>query len=266
MINFGKEYFTNDMYFFLKKRDAHIDLYYSQSTSLNEARNSDEVISIPLEFETQILTLVEKVTKSKRKFKKDDIKKLVNKIKDTKGEMEEIIDYDGSFSNSKIPIHDPKLSPTKTMDQTVFSVTQAGDPVRRGYRVFYGESVVKEEDFSGAFGYDVVSGDTYEECVEKMKQMEVENPEKRCKTFGKSEKLDKRGQERLTEKEIKEIQRQKMIGMLEDLIVGKSKSGDVQYKETKASKLFMKNLKSLKKQAEKEGLSASDILKLMKGE
>ena len=69
MINFGKEYFTNDMYFFLKKRDAHIDLYYSQSTSLNEARNSDEVISIPLEFETQILTLVEKVTKSKRKFK-----------------------------------------------------------------------------------------------------------------------------------------------------------------------------------------------------
>jgi hypothetical protein len=266
MINFGKEYFINDMYFFLKKRENHIDLYYSEGKSLNEARNMDEIITLPLTMENTILSLVEKVTKSKKKFKKDDIKKLIDKIKGNKEEMDEIIDFDGSFSNSKIPIHDPKLSPTKTMDQTVYSVAQAGDPVKRGYRVYYGESVVKEEDFSGAFGYDVVSGDTYEDCVEKMKQMEVENPEERCQTFGKSPKLDKKGQERLTEKEIKEAQRQKMIGMLEDLIVTKGKDNDVQKKEVKASKVFLKNLNSLKKQAEKEGLSISDLIKLMKSE
>jgi hypothetical protein len=266
MINFGKEYFVNDMYFFLKKRESHIDLYYSEGKSLNEARNMDEVVSFPLQLENTIISLVEKVTKSKKKFKKNDIKKLIDKIKGGKEEMEEIIDFDGSFSNSKIPIHDPKMSPTKTMDQTVFSVTQAGDPIKRGYRVYYGESVVKEEDFSGAFGYDVVSGDTYEDCVEKMKQMDVENPEERCQTFGKSPKLDKKGQERLTEKEIKEAQRQKMIGMLEDLIVTKGKDNEVQKKDLKASKVFLKNLNSLKKQAEKEGLSISDLIKLMKSE
>lgn len=266
MINYGKEYFVNDMYFFLKKRDNRIDLYYSEGKSLNEARNMDELISFPMNQEKTVLSLVEKVTKSKKKFKKEDLKKLIDKIKGTKGEMEEIIDFDGSFSNSKIPIHDPKLSPTKTMDQQVYAVAQAGDPVKRGYRVYYGESVVREEDFSGAFGYDVVSGDTYEDCVEKMKQMGVENPEERCETFGKSPKLDRKGQERLTEKEIKEAQRQKMIGMLEDLIVSKGSDNDVQRKDIKTSKVFIKNLKSLKKQAEKEGLSMSDIIKLLKSE
>ena len=41
---------------------------------------------------------------------------------------------------------------------------------------------------------------------------------------------------------------------------------DVQSKEINASKLLMKNLKTLKKMADKEGLSNSDILKLLKHE
>jgi hypothetical protein len=157
------------------------------------------------------------------------------------------------------------------MDQTVFAVGQPRDPLTRGYRVYYGESVVREEDLTGAFGYDVVSGDTYEDCVEKMTQMEVENPEERCQAFGKSPKLDQKGQERLTEKQIKEVQRQKMIGMLEDLIVKKSEDSDIRKKQDVKKvedlpHLVGKNLKNLLRQMDKNGVSKNDIIKLIRDE
>jgi len=62
------------------------------------------------------------------------------------------------------------------------------------------------------------------------------------------------------------LEREKMIKVLEDILTKKSKDSDVQSKEINASKLLMKNLKTLKKMAEKEGLSNSDIMKLMKSE
>jgi hypothetical protein len=274
MITFGREYFSNNTYFFLKKKENKIDVYYSVNETINEAREHDDLISLPLESEKTILTLIEKVIKSKKKFSKNDLKKLIDNIKPKKGdkeEIEELIDFDGSLLNSKIPIHDPKMSPTKTMDQTIRATRQAGDPVMRGYRVYYGESVMKEEDLTGAFGYDVVSGDTYEDCVDKMTQMDVENPEERCKAFGKSPKLDEKGQERLTEKEIKEIQRQKMIGMLEDLLVKKGNDNDVQKKDKNLSmedlpKVVQKNLKTLMKHLDSSGFSKHDLIKILKNE
>lgn len=274
MITFGREYFSNNTYFFLKKKDNEIDVYYSVNETINEARQFDEVISLPVKKEKSILSLVEKVMKSKKKFTKDDLKKLIDKINpkgEEKEEIDELIDFDGTLLNSKIPIHDPKMSPRKTMDQTVFATTQPSDPIMRGYRVYYGESVVREEDLTGAFGYDVVSGDTYEDCVEKMTQMEVENPEERCQAFGKSPKLDQKGQERLTEKQIKEVQRQKMIGMLEDLIVKKSEDSDIRKKQDVRKvedlpHLVRKNLKNLLRQMDKNGVSKNDIIKLIRDE
>jgi hypothetical protein len=274
MITFGREYFSNNTYFFLKKKDNEIDIYYSVNETINEARQFDDVISLPVKKEKSILSLIEKVMKSKKKFTKDDLKKLIDKINpkaEEKEEIDELIDFDGTLLNSKIPIHDPKMSPRKTMDQTVFAVGQPRDPLTRGYRVYYGESVVREEDLTGAFGYDVVSGDTYEDCVEKMTQMEVENPEERCQAFGKSPKLDQKGQERLTEKQIKEVQRQKMIGMLEDLIVKKSEDSDIRKKQDVKKvedlpHLVGKNLKNLLRQMDKNGVSKNDIIKLIRDE
>jgi len=274
MITFGREYFSNNTYFFLKKKDNEIDIYYSVNETINEARQFDDVISLPVKKEKSILSLIEKVMKSKKKFTKDDLKKLIDKINpkaEEKEEIDELIDFDGTLLNSKIPIHDPKMSPRKTMDQTVFAVGQPRDPLTRGYRVYYGESVVREEDLTGAFGYDVVSGDTYEDCVEKMTQMEVENPEERCQAFGKSPKLDQKGQERLTEKQIKEVQRQKMIGMLEDLIVKKSEDSDIRKKQDikkveDLPHLVGKNLKNLLRQMDKNGVSKNDIIKLIRDE
>jgi hypothetical protein len=271
MIKFGQEYFSNNLYFFLKKNDKNIQAYYSVNETLKEARVQDDMVEIPLVNETKLFYILEKASKSKRKFKKEDIKKLLDKISTDKSEIEELVDFDGSFSNSKIPIHDPKMSPRKTMDQTVFATTLPGNPFLRGYRRYYGESVMREEDLTGAFGYDVVSGDTYEDCVEKMKQMEVENPEERCQAFGKSPKLDEKGQERLTEKEIKEIQRQKMIGMLEDLIVKKSEDSDIRRKQDLKKiedlpLLVRKNLKNLLNHMEKNGISKTDIIKFIRDE
>ena len=70
MIKFGVEYYTNDTYFFLKKRDSSIDLYYNVSSTLTEARTTDEFVQLPLSSEKNILTLVEKVMKSKEKIQK----------------------------------------------------------------------------------------------------------------------------------------------------------------------------------------------------
>ena len=40
------------------------------------------------------------------------------------------------------------------MDQTVASTRQTQDPLVRGYRVYYGESLNREIDMSKAFGWD----------------------------------------------------------------------------------------------------------------
>ena len=265
MIEFGKEYYSENTYFFLKKRENKIDVYYSNGNSLNEARNSDDVISLPLSEEKNIKLVVEKVLQSKKKFSKSDLKKIIKKISPEKEEIDELIDFDGTLSNSKIPIHDPTLSPTKTMDQTVFSTRQAGNPLTRGYRVYYGESLQREEDMSKAFGYEETKDLPPDETIDVLADMGVEDPEGRALEFGKDPKFDKK-KKKGSDMRILTLEREKMIKVLEDILTKKSKDSDVQSKELKTSKIFMKNLKSLKKMGEKEGLSKTDIIKLMKDE
>ena len=67
---------------------------------------------------------------------------------------------------------------------------------------------------------------------------------------------------------ISEIQRQKAIKMVEDLLMKNknSSNADVSKKELDASKVLKKNISSLKRQAEKEGLSISELIKLLKSE
>ena len=48
MIEFGKEYYSDNSYFFLKKRSNKIDVYFSVADTITEARNIDELISVPL--------------------------------------------------------------------------------------------------------------------------------------------------------------------------------------------------------------------------
>ena len=63
MIEFGKEYYSDNSYFFLKKRSNKINVYFSVADTITEARNIDELISVPLTSEKIIKRLVEKVMK-----------------------------------------------------------------------------------------------------------------------------------------------------------------------------------------------------------
>jgi uncharacterized protein YneF (UPF0154 family) len=86
MIEFGREYYNNDMYFFLKKRKDSIDVYYSVGNTITEARTMDEIVKIPLINETKLKLVIEKLTKSKKKFSKKDIKRIMDKISSEKEE------------------------------------------------------------------------------------------------------------------------------------------------------------------------------------
>jgi hypothetical protein len=281
MIEFGREYYVDNKYFFLKKRKDSIDVYYSVNNTISEARAYDEKISFPLTMEKNVKLVVEKALKTKKKFSKSDLKKIMDKIssKNEKGEIEELVDFDGTFNSSKIPIHDPKMSPTKTMDQTVFAVSQPGNPWTRGYRVYYGESVeeiktLSEIDAAGAFGFEETEGEgeNAKEAIKTFKELGVDDPIGRAEELGYDPKLDKKKLPgSFTRKRLEEIQKEKAIKVLEDILTKKSKDSDIQKKDKTKSMdelplLVRKNLKTLLKHLESNGYTKNDLIKILKNE
>ena len=265
MITEDKEIYSSPYYFFLRNKGEKYSLYFSSEETLTEARKKDSVIKIPKEKLKSVRDYLEKLLKGKEK----------KSTKDMKGELEELVNIDGAFSNSKIPILDPRLHPRKTMDQTVAAARITNDPISRGYRTYYGESVeedVNEVDMSGAFGYeetkDLDGPEAYKYMVKKL-DMEPDDAQERVRQQGKNpykKKKKKPGSDmKIT---ISEIQKQKMIKVVEDILMGKKNSGDadVNKKDTEISKVLKKNLSTLKRQAEKEGLSVSELIKFLKSE
>lgn len=264
MITEGSEYYSSPYYFFLKDKGKNYSLYFSVEETLSEAKKNDVMIKVPKEKVELVKRYISKITKKKSPKKTNDVKK----------EIEELVDSDGVMSMSKLPILDPHLHPKKTMDQTVAAARITNDPIARGYRTYYGESV-DEVDMSKAFGYEETSGKTPEDTIKILKDMGVDNAKQRANQFGKSVKLNKSKKPgskmkiRLVEKKkIEEIRRQRAIKMVEDILMKTKNSNDseVSKKNTEASKILKKNIKSLKKQAEKEGVSISSLIKFLKSE
>jgi hypothetical protein len=274
MITTDKEFYSSPYYFFLRDKGKDYSLYFSVEETLTEARKKDEMIKVPKEKVKHVKAYLEKLLKGKKK----------KSTKDVSGELEELVNLDGAISNSKIPILDPKLHPKKTMDQTVAAARITNDPISRGYRTYYGESVeeeVTEIDMSKAFGYeeteDMDGKETFDYMVDEL-EMEPEEAIDRTEQQGKdpSGKKDKKSEyyhdkNFITRATLSEIQKQKAIKMVEDLLMKKKNSdnSEVGKKESsskEASNILKKNLKSLLKQMDKEGLSRKDILKLLDGE
>jgi len=270
MITTDSEFYSSPYYFLLRDKGNKYSLYFSVEENLNEARKKDEVIHFEKEKGEKVKKHLKKVAKEK-------------KIKTTKGlkkDLEELVNLDGALSNSKIPILDPKLHPKKTMDQTVAAARITNDPISRGYRSYYGESVeeIDEIDMSGAFGYeeteDMDGPETYEYYKDEL-DMEPEEAKERTKQQGKdpSGKKDKnspyyKDKNFITRATLSEIQKQKAIKMVEDLLM-KNKNSDnseVGKKENQVSNILKKNISSLKKQAEKEVLSVAELIKMLKSE
>lgn len=273
MINFNTEYYSNNYYFFLKERADKISLYYSIADTLTESRKNDERIDFDKKDSKKVKNIVGNVLKSKTKVSKDALTKKLKSIKPKK-EIDELVDSDGTMLSSKIPFLNQTLTPHKTMDQTVAMARITNDPLTRGYRVYYGESeegsdeVINEVDYSEAFGYEETKDMDFENTVKTLKKMGVENAIERAKQFGKLPKQKREDGElkqRLSEKDsIEEQQRKKMIKMVEDMLTKKSSNNSDVVKDKGISKILLKNIQSIKKIADKEGISINMLIKSLK--
>ena len=267
MLTIDKEYFSDPYYFLLREKGEYYSLYFSSENTLTEARKKDKVIKIPKD-------KLKKVEKYLEKLLKQDEKKSTEEMN---GEIEELVNVDGGLMNSKIPILDPRLHPRKTMDQTVAMTRQTNEPITRGYRSYYG---MAESDMSGAFGYeetkDLDGEETYEYYKDEL-EMEPEEAKDRTKQQGKdpSGKKDKKSpyykdKNFVTRATISEIQKQKMIKVLEDMLTTKKDTGksdlSSKEKEQELPLLVKRNLKSLLKNIDKHGISKKEIIKLIQGE
>lgn len=275
MIKSDQEYFNSPYYFLLRDKGNDYSLYFSSESTLTEARKNDVMIKIPKDKVEAVKKYLEKLLKTKK----------TKSTKEVGGEIEELVNSDGAMSNSSIPILDPRLHPRKTMDQTVAASRITNDPISRGYRTYYGESVeeVSEEDMSGAFGYeetkDLDGKKTYKYFKDEL-EMEPDEAKERTKQQGKDPygKRDKKSKFKndpnfISRQILPEIQKEKAIKMIEDFLMDKKKEkkdkGDINKKEkeeVEVSSILKKNLKSLMRQMDKEGLSKKDIIKLLNGE
>ena len=274
MINYNTEYFNEGRYFFLKDRGDTISLYYAIAETLTESRKKDEKKVFDKKHEKKLKNMVEKILKSKQKLSKKVVDSALKSVEKS-GEIDELIDADGTMLGSKIPPLDMTLHPRKTLDQTIATSRVTNDPVTRGYRVYWGESeekdenVVSEVNMEDAFGYEETKDKDFKDTVKTLKDMGTENPVERAKQFGKIKDVTRKNgklKQRIVEKEkLSEVQRQKMVKMVEDIITKKSKDdSDVVGKDSSLSKILMNNLKSIKKLAEKEGISLSQLMKALK--
>lgn len=270
MIATDSEFYSSPYYFLLRDKGSKYSLYFSVEGNLTEARKKDEVIHFKKSEGEKVKRHLKKIAKEKK----------IKSTKTLKTDLEELVNADGAMSNSAIPILDPKLHPKKTMDQTVAAASITNDPISRGYRSYYGESVeeIEEIDMSGAFGYeeteDMDGEDTFMYLVKDM-GMEPDDAKERTKQQGKdpSGKKDKKSKyyndkNFITRATLSEIQKQKALKMVEDLLASKKSSGDgdVNEKNVDDFKLLKRNIANLKKQAEKQGVEISQLIKFLKSE
>lgn len=207
------------------------------------------------------------------------INKLNEKLKtiENDGEMTELVDGDGTIIGSNIPILQANMHPRKTQDQTVITTRQTNNPVVRGYRVYYGESVEKkevldEEDFSEVYGWQEIQEKkvkTHKGCLKVYFDLGIKdktNASERCKSIGFDPELDETGQQRIFE-----LKKENMIKMIDEIILKKKRGSDdivkksnEDHEETPIEKILKRNLESIKRIAEKEDIDINELIKILK--
>ena len=280
MLEFGKEYFEKPYYFYLKDRGDKFSVYFSVSETLTESRGSDE----------EVIILKENLSKIKNFIKKLLNKLNLNKSEKEGGELQEFIGADGSFTKSNIPMLNQRLVTKNTTDQTVRMTRANQFPF---IRVYYGESkeekdnLIDEVNMFDSFGYrETKNAKTYKQASRILKNMGVEDPferHERLEVMGFDPEYDKQlkmikrrgyGKNWFSKRRLSELEKGKMQKMIDEIILGKkNKNLDVldNKKDTNSSsvveKILIRNLESVKKLADKEGLELKDLLnKLNKGE
>lgn len=287
---YRKEYYKHPYYFFLKEGKEKITLYFSVENTLSEARKKDDSVEFNKKDKKFVERELTKIFQGKKEKTTKDIKKRLDKFK---SEIEELVDYDGTFLSSKIPILNPKLSPKGTTDQEVVQNRQTNNPVTRGYRVYWGESeddegnLVSEIDISDTFGgpetqnlngpetfekffkdFELPAEEAAERTRQQGKEPDPREHRKKLKRVPKKIKNKKNYIDTFTlveRRKLEEERKEKMRKMVEDMVLGKkSNDKEVRKKNSSMSKLLTKNLESIKKIAEKEGISVTELIKILK--
>ena len=273
MINYNQEYYSSPYYFFLKDKGDKISLYYSVQETLTESRKKDKKMDFEKKDSPKVKDLISKILSKKKKPKSTD---------EVEKELDELIEPDGTFASSSTPLLDLSMHPRRTMDQTVVATRQTNNPITRGYRVYYGESsegepVFNEINYKGAFGYeetkDLDGKKTYKTLVKKM-GMEPDEAKDRTKQFGKDPSGKRDSKSKFKNKKgfvgkltLSEMEKLEMKKMLENILSKRnSDDADVVKKENPSSKILKKNLDSIKRMAEKEGISVNQLIKMLKSE
>jgi hypothetical protein len=210
--------------------------------------------------------------------------KYKNKSEKSDGEIDEVIGPDGTFNSSSYPILNQLLHPRKTLDQTVRMARANQYPWLRKY---YGESeedqsdkLIDEDNKSEAFAYkETENATTFNQANKILKKMGIEDPIERyhrLSVLGFDKNLDnelkqekKRGECKncFTKRKLTELEKNKMVKMIDEIILDKkSKSGGVVGKENDntISKILKRNIDSIKKIAEKEGISVNKLIQYFK--
>ena len=192
-----------------------------------------------------------------------------------KTEMTELVDDDGTWSTSGVPILDPasSIQGSSFTDKIVAMSRAPRDPLLRGWYGYYGESELKEEDMDGAFGYEDTKFMDYNETVEYYQKelgLDKESAIERTTQQGKKPNLHKRTPKNIKKKKnfidrliLKELEDE----LSEDIILKKGQSNnEITPKNKNQNPILLRNIKSLKKMAEKMGVSKLELLRLMKDE
>lgn len=201
--------------------------------------------------------------------------------KETKGkeqEMTELVDGDGTWSSSDIPILDPasSMQGSSFTDKIVAMSRMPRDPLLRGWYGYYGESELKETDMSDAFGYEDTLFMDYDETVDYFQKklgLDKDSAVERTVQQGKKPKLHKKTPKRISklknyidrlilkEKEIDESE------IAEDILVDKYKSDFLNKREPNdVDKIILKNINSLKKMSRSQGITTQQLIRLISRE
>lgn len=219
MINLNEEYFESPYYFFCKDKGDNVAVYFSVADTISESRKEDDVVIVDKDVFEDIQKVISKIMNSGKKVSKEYIHKMLDskakKQGTPDGEIDELVNPDGSVISSSIPILNQRNLAKKTMDQTVrmtksnqfpFIRIYYGEGEEKGknvvseenstcpehvspsgrvtnmcpddddYEINYGENAVNEEDMSGAFAKEETENDrTYNECMKSMEELGVED-------------------------------------------------------------------------------------------
>jgi len=290
MIKLNEEYFNSPYYFFCKDKGNKIAIYFSVSNTISESRKNDEVIVVDREIFKDIQKIISNILNSGKKLSKQYIHKLLSsKSKSnnkSNGEIDELVNPDGSIIGSNIPILNQRNLAKKTMDQTVKMARSNQFPYFRWYwnesKENNSDKLLDEVDQSETFGFEETEYvSTYDKADEIFKdELGVEDDierEERVRRLGFDRNLDKqlrnekkRGKCKncFTKRRLSEFVKQNVDEMIfskkakEKEFVKKNKLDDSE--NSVMSRLLIRNIEAIKRLAEKENIKIEKLIKHLK--